>query len=60
MMRLMTRNKVQYQQDVTEMILFINFLYGMSLERDVFLKSPKEAIINKLWKLRTIVHELSR
>ena len=30
----------------------------MSIERDVFLKSPKKAITNKLWKLRTIVHEL--
>ena len=34
------------------------FLQGKSIQRDVFIKPPKEANTNKLWKLKTTVYEL--
>ena len=34
------------------------FLQGKSIERDVFIKPPKEANTNKLWKLNTTVYGL--
>ena len=34
------------------------FLQGKSIERDVFIKPPKEANTNKLWKLKTTVYGL--
>ena len=34
------------------------FLQGKSIQRDVFIKPPKEANTNKLWKLKTTVYGL--
>ena len=34
------------------------FLQGKSIERDVFIKPPKEANTNELWKLKTTVYGL--
>ena len=34
------------------------FLYGKSIEKDVFLKPPKKANTKKLWKLKTTVYGL--
>ena len=33
-------------------------MQGKSIERDVFIKPPKEANTNKLWKLNTTVYGL--
>ena len=43
---------------INTMVIKSAFLQGKSIEKDLFIKPPKEANTNKLWKLKTTVFGL--